>query len=92
MIIKAIIQRIINIVGWLFGSIISIPVFNDISNVLSPYLNALTDYIIMGARFISFFIPMELIQTLLPVILAMETALFALDIVKFILKIIGSLK
>ena len=90
MIIIAILNGFLHIITFVFSNIVQIPLVNDISNILTPYVNFIGQYLIAGASFISFFIPMDLMQTLIPIIISIELALEALDIVKFVLRIFGS--
>jgi hypothetical protein len=92
LIITAILNGIINIITSLFSTIFSIPVVDGIANVMNPYIVSITNLITEGTKFISFFLPMDLFGVFLPIILALETGIIALDIFKFVIKIIGALK
>lgn len=83
MIITAILEIFIFILGLLLSVLDIIPGVNSINNAIQPYIDSLVQVINSGANLISFFVPIALLKVLIPLVLIIEIAIETLDIVKF---------
>lgn len=64
----------------------NIPAINSINTAIEPYIVAISNLIVGGINLISFFLPMQLIKILIPIVITIEIIIENLDIIKFALK------
>lgn len=86
MILYFIFKIFIFLLGLIASLLNGIPALNSINTSIEPYIQALSDLIVGGINLISFFLPMNLIKILIPIVITIELIIQNLDIIKFAIK------
>lgn len=86
MILYFIFKIFIFLLGLIANLLNGIPALNSINQSIEPYIQGLSDLITGGINLISFFLPMNLIKILIPIVITIELIIQNLDIIKFAIK------
>lgn len=86
MILYLIFKIFIFLLGLIANLLNGIPGLNSINSSIEPYIQGLSDLITGGINLISFFLPMNLIKILIPIVITIELIIQNLDIIKFAIK------
>lgn len=90
MILYALFKLLLFLITIIANFLNEIPGISAINQSIEPYIQAISNLIMGGLELISFFLPMNLIKILIPIIITIELIIHNLDIIKFgIKKIFG---
>lgn len=86
MILYALFKLLLFLITIIANILNGIPGINTINQSIEPYIQAISNLIMGGLELISFFLPMNLIKIIIPIIITIELILYNLDIIKFGIK------